>query len=134
VQAARSMQQGNEKLVKSFTDLDAWRKAHQLVVRTYKITADFPKEEVFGIVNQMRRCAVSVTSNIAEGFSRQFGKEKIQFYSMAIGSLTELQNQLMISKDVKYLTDSSFQEIYDQSVEIHKMLNGLIKSTRRRTS
>lgn len=73
------MQQGNEKLVKSFTDLDAWRKAHQLVVRTYKITADFPKEEVFGIVNQMRRCAVSVTSNIAEGFLGNLVKRKSNF-------------------------------------------------------
>jgi four helix bundle protein len=80
--------------IRSFTDLDAWKKGHELVLMVYKITKSFPNEEVFGLTIQMRRSAVSSTSNIAEGFSRHTHKEKIQFYSIALGSVTELQNQL----------------------------------------
>ena len=90
----------------------------------------FPKDEVFGLVSQMRRCAVSITSNIAEGFSRQSYKEKVQFYSMAQGSVTELQNQLLVSRDVRYITNEKFQEIAQQSVKVHKITNGLIKGAR----
>ena len=78
--------------IKSFTDLIVWRKGHQLVIAIYKITNNFPKKETFALTSQMQRCVVSITSNIAEGFSRQGIKEKIQFYYMALGSVTELQN------------------------------------------
>ncbi|MDD5626597.1 MAG: four helix bundle protein [Patescibacteria group bacterium] len=80
------------KKIKSFTDLDAWKEGHKLVLMVYEITKKFPKEEMFGLVSQMRRCVVSITSNIAEGFSRQTYKDKICFYSRAQGSVTELQN------------------------------------------
>ncbi|MBU1963651.1 four helix bundle protein [Patescibacteria group bacterium] len=70
------------KKIKSFTDLIAWQKGHQLVIATYKVTDEFPNKETFALVNQMRRCAVSITSNIAEGFSRQGRKEKIQCFDM----------------------------------------------------
>lgn len=79
-----------KKKIQSFTDLNAWKEGHLLVILVYKITKSFPKDELFGIVNQMRRCAVSITSNIAEGFSRQTFKEKVQFYCISLGSLTEL--------------------------------------------
>lgn len=118
------------KKIKSFTDLVVWEKGHELVLDVYKITKNFPKEEIFGITNQIRRCAVSITSNIAEGFSRQSYKDKAQFYSIALGSLTELQNQLLISKDVNYISPETFKEIADKSVIVHKLLNGLIKSTK----
>jgi len=75
-----------EKKIKSFTDLNAWREAHKLALIVYKITKDFPKEEMFGLTSQMRRAVVSITSNIAEGFSRQSYSEKVQFYSIAQGS------------------------------------------------
>src|SRR3989344_3686390 len=97
--------------IKSFTDLNAWKEGHQLVLMIYKKTKLFPKEELFGLVSQMRRCVVSITSNLAEGFSRQSYKEKLQFYSMALGSVTELQNQLLVSRDVGYLSQQTFQEI-----------------------
>ncbi|MBI4099516.1 four helix bundle protein [Candidatus Microgenomates bacterium] len=116
--------------IKSFTDLDAWKEGHRLVLMVYKATKAFPKDEVFGLVNQLRRCAVSITSNIAEGFSRQSYKEKVQFYSMALGSTTELQNQILISRDVGYVVQSNFKEIADQSITVNKILNGLIKKTR----
>jgi four helix bundle protein len=70
--------------IKSFTDLNLWRKGHKLVLIVYKITSSFPKEEIFGLSSQMRRCAVSITSNIAEGFSRESFKDKIRFYYMAL--------------------------------------------------
>lgn len=78
----------------------------------------------------MKRAAVSITSNIAGGFSRQSYKEKVQFYSMSQGSLTELQNQLIIAKDVRYLGKENFQEIFDQSIKVNKIINGLIKSSK----
>lgn len=96
----------------------------------YEITKDFPKEEVFGLVVQMRRCGVSITSNIAEGFSRQSYKEKVQFYSIAQGSVTELQNQLLIGRDIDYITEEKFQEIAKQSIKVHKIINGLIKKSK----
>jgi len=120
---------GAEK-IKSFTDLNAWREAHKLVLMIYKNTKDFPREELFGITNQMRRAAVSITSGIAEGFSRQSYREKVQFYSIAQGSNTELQNQLLVAKDVGYLAKTDFDNIANQSVRVHKVLNGLIKKSK----
>ena len=116
--------------IKSFTDLNAWKEGHKLVLMIYNITKTFPKEEIFGLTSQIRRCAVSITSNIAEGFSRQSYKEKLQFYSIALGSTTELQNQLLIVKDINYITKEQFQDIAEQSVKVHKIINGLIKSSK----
>ncbi|MDP2708505.1 MAG: four helix bundle protein [bacterium] len=120
--------------IKSFTDLNAWREGHKLVLLIYKITKNFPKEEMFGLINQLRRAAVSVTSNIAEGFSRQSYKEKIKFYCTSLGSTTEVQNQILIAKDVKYINSGEFIEIADQTIVVHKLLNGLIKSSRNHNS
>lgn len=115
--------------VKSFTDLHAWKEGHRLVLTIYKLTKEFPKEEKFVLVDQLRRCAVSITSNIAEGFSR-FGKaDKKHFYRIALRSLTELQNQLLISKDLEYITKEDFQKLAEITVKVSKMINGLIKST-----
>lgn len=116
--------------IKSFTDLDAWKEGHKLVLDIYKITRKFPKEEIFSLISQMRRCVISITSNIAEGFSRQSYKEKTQFYSIAQGSVTELQNQLFIAKDIGYITKDEFQEIDKQTVKVHKIINGLIKRSK----
>lgn len=116
--------------IRSFTDLVAWQEAHKLALMVYKVTKSFPKEELFGLINQMRRAAVSVTSNIAEGFSRQFYKEKVQFYCIAQSSNTELQNQLLLARGVGYLKEKEFQQIAVQSVNVHKLLNGLIKKSK----
>ena len=113
--------------IQSFMDLDAWKEGHKLVVMVYQVTKRFPKEEIFGIVNQIRRAAVSITSNITEGFSRQSSKEKIQFYSIAQGSVTEVQNQLVVSRDVGYLDNSQYSDMQTQSIRVHKLTNGLIK-------
>jgi four helix bundle protein len=114
--------------IKSFTDLIVWQEAHKLTLEIYRLTRTFPKEETYSLVDQMKRCSISITSNIAEGFSRQGKKEKIQFYFMAKGSLTELQNQLLLAKDIGYLEAKDFKLAGGQTVLVHKLLNGFIKS------
>ncbi|OGI14638.1 MAG: hypothetical protein A3E38_02825 [Candidatus Moranbacteria bacterium RIFCSPHIGHO2_12_FULL_54_9] len=116
--------------ISSFTDLDAWKEGHKLVLMVYNITRTFPKEEVFALVSQMRRCVVSITSNIAEGFSRQSFKEKVQFYYISQGSLTELQNQLLIARDVEFVTKKDFLPIAEQTVKVQRITNGLIKKSK----
>jgi len=116
------------KKIKSFTQLNVWKEAHKLVLLIYKATESFPKKETYSLIDQMRRCSISITSNIAEGFSRQGKKEKLQFYYVSKGSLTELQNQLLVAKDIGYLTQKEFNSIAEQTVLVHKLLNGLIKS------
>ena len=118
--------------IKNFTDLQVWQVGHNLVISIYKITKTFPKDEVFGLTSQIRRCTVSITSNIAEGFSRHSYKEKVMFYYVSLGSTTELQNQLIIAKDVGYLDSKTQGDLFKQTVNIHKMLNGLIKSSKAR--
>lgn len=125
------MNRGAEKIT-SFTMLDAWKEGHVLVLAVYEATKSFPKEEIFGLVSQMRRAVVSITSNIAEGFSRQSYKEKIQFYSIAQGSVTELQNQLLIAKDVHFISVELFKTLAEQAIKVHKITNGLIRSSRTR--
>lgn len=117
--------------IKSFTDLKAWQEAYGLVLMIYQITKDFPKEELFGIISQMRRAAVSISSNIAEGFSRNSFKDKIRFYYMSQGSVTELQNQLFIAKGLKYIDQKSFNKTSNQTITVHKIINGLIKSSKK---
>jgi four helix bundle protein len=116
--------------IRSFTDLNAWRKAHELVLLIYTATRSFPEDEKFGLVQQMRRCVVSIVSNIAEGFSRKSYKEKIQFYSMSLGSSTELQSQLLVSKDLDFIDKHTFEKIATLTAEVNKLLNGLIKKSK----
>ncbi len=111
--------------IKSFTDLNAWQQGHKLVLMIYNASKRFPAEEKFGLTDQMKRSAISITSNIAEGFSRNTNKDKCQFYLIAQGSLTELQNQLLIARDVKYLTDNEFHRIADQTITVGKLISGL---------
>ena len=80
---------------------------------------------MFGLISQMKRCVVSITSNLAEGFGRNTVRDKCQFYSMAQGSLAELQNQLLIARDVGYLKDGNFQKIAQQTIIVNKLINGL---------
>jgi four helix bundle protein len=116
--------------IKSFTDLNAWKEGHNLVLMIYEITKHFPKEELFGLTNQLKRAAVSITSNIAEGFSRNSYKEKIQFYSISLGSTTEIQNQLLVARDIKYLERGRFDSVAKQSIIVNKLINGLIRKSK----
>lgn len=123
------MNQESRKL-KSFTDLKVWQEGHKMVLDIYKFTQKFPREEQFGLTYQIRRAAVSFTSNIAEGFSRTSYKEKIQFYYISLGSLTEIQNQLLIARDIDYITREDFNKIASQTILLSKLLNGLIKKSK----
>lgn len=116
--------------ITSFTDLNAWKEAHKFVLLIYKMTKGFPKEEMFGLTSQIRRAAVSIVSNIAEGFSRRSYADKGQFYAIALGSLTEVQSQVLVARDLDYLNNQNFNIVADQAVIVSKLLNGLIKSSR----
>ncbi len=119
-----------ENKITSFTKLDTWKEGHKLVVDIYKVSKTFPKDELFALTSQIRRAAVSITSNIAEGFSRNSWKEKVQFYATSMGSLTELENQLLVARDVGYLSQSEFIKLAHQSVRVSKLIGGLIKKAK----
>ena len=114
--------------LKSFKDLSVWQKAVDLAVLTYSITDQFPKSELYGITNQMRRSAVSISSNIAEGFKRNHKKEKLQFYNIAYGSVAELESQIEVSRKLNFLHDDDYWKLNTSITEIGKMIDGLIKS------
>lgn len=116
--------------IKEFTDLLVWQEGHKLVILIYKATKKFPKQEVYSLIDQMRRAVTSITSNVAEGFGRQGYKEKIQFYYLAQGSLIELKNQLFIAKDVGYLIQSEFDSLMLQTSKTHQLLQGLITKSK----
>ncbi len=120
----------NATKIQSFTDLIVWQEGHTLVLLIYKSTKEFPPRETYSLTDQMRRAATSVTSNIAEGFGRQGYKEKLQFYYLAQGSLTELKNQLMIAKDVGYLRKKDYEMLSEQANHTHRLLQGLISKTK----
>lgn len=114
--------------IEKFTDLRAWQEGHRLVINIYEITKIFPSAERFGLANQLRRAVVSVTSNIAEGFGRRTGPDKKRFYIVAQGSTTEVQNQLLIARDVGYISATEFSSLAEQTATTHKLITGLIKS------
>lgn len=114
-------------MIKSFQDIKVWQKAHDLVLKIYKITKVFPDEERYGLSNQSRRAAVSITSNIVEGFRRKSLKDRIHFYTIANGSLEELRYQILLSKDLAYINEEEYQNVIILAEEVSKMLNSWIK-------
>ena len=119
-----------EKKIKNFTDLLIWQKGHKLVLEIYKITNKFPKEERFGLADQLKRASVSITSNVAEGFGRDKMNDKAHFYTISLGSVYEVQNQLLIAKDVGYLAEVECEQLLIECTEISKMCSALIKKIR----
>ena len=119
----------NEK-IKSFKDLRVWKQAYELTLLVYRATAKFPKSELYGIVSQMRRAGVSVISNIAEGYSRRGRGEYIQFLSVAYGSLSELETQILLSKDLEYIAKEEFDKLMKLKDETGAMLYRLIQRLR----
>ena len=110
----------------SYKDLIVWQKAVELVEAVYKLTSKFPSEEKFAIISQLRRAAVSVPSNIAEGYGRRSNKEYLQFFSIAYGSALELETQLIISKKLKFALEQNFKESDILLEEVKKMLYTMI--------
>lgn len=114
--------------ISSFRDLKAWQESHSLALSIYRLTRYFPKEEIYGLTNQMRRCAVSVPSNIAEGFARQGSREKTQFYYVAKALLTELESQLLLAKDLGYIAAADSKDIESNIDMAGRLLTGLVRS------
>lgn len=114
--------------MKDFKKLKVWQKSIQLVKQIYNATSEFPKDEVFGITNQIRRSSVSIASNIAEGAGRGTKKEFIHFLYIAIGSTYELETQVLITREIKMLSEERFSELHLMIDEIQKMIFGLQKS------
>jgi four helix bundle protein len=115
-------------LVRSYRDLVAWQKAIQLVLEVYRLTQCFPKVETYGLVSQLRRAAVSIPSNIAEGQARMSTGEFKQFLGHARGSLTEVETQIIIAQQLSYLESDAAEDILHRAAEVGKVLNGLIAS------
>ena len=112
-------------------DLNVWQNVHQLVLEVYRVTASFPKTEIYGVTSQLRRAASSVPANIAEGQSRQTTKEYIQFLYNARGSLEEVRYFLLLSYDLNFLTLESYNLLEEEYKDASKMLNALIKSLKK---
>jgi len=116
---------GNE--MKSHKDLDVWKRSVDLVTTIYKHSKNFPKDEIYGLTNQIRRAAVSVPSNIAEGAARKSSKEFVQYLYIALGSIAELETQILIGKNLNYLLEDEFNLFQKEITEIRKMILGLIR-------
>jgi four helix bundle protein len=119
-----------ETPIRSYRDLVAWQKAVELVTEIYRLTHAFPKEEMFGLMSQMRRAAVSIPSNIAEGHGRLSRKEYIYFLGNARGSLAELETQIIIARNLGFLEEAVMNRVLDQAGELGRILNGLLASIR----
>lgn len=113
-------------MIKSFKDLTVWQKSIDLCILVYRITDEFPKSEIYGLVSQMRRSVVAIASNIAEGQSRGHKQEYIQFLRIAYGSASELQTQAIIALKVDYLKQGDFDQIDSLLGEVLRMLNKLL--------
>jgi four helix bundle protein len=115
-------------LIKSYRDLEVWKKSRKIVSEVYKLTKTFPKEELYGLTSQLQRAAVSIPSNIAEGKSRRTTKEYMRFLDIAYGSLAEVETQLYIACDLGYTTEKKIENLLDRYAEIGRMINGLLNS------
>lgn len=119
-----------KKKIRNHMDLDVWKKSIDFIEDIYLMTKQFPKEEIYGLTTQLRRSAISITSNISEGAARNSLKEFNHFLYVALGSATELESQIIISERLKYITDSG--ELLRKVNDIKNMLKGLISSLKRK--
>ena len=117
--------------VSYYSDLQVWQKSMVLVKQVYQDTSPYPKDELYALTNQIRRAAVSIPSNIAEGHARDSTKEFLHHLSIALGSLAELETQLMLSRDLRYLPEDRLSPLLQQTNEIGKMIRGLQKALRK---
>ena len=115
-----------------YTDLEVWQKAMDLTEEVYKLTRTFPKEEIYGLTSQIRRAAVSIPSNIAEGASRAGSREFLQFLHIARGSSSELETQLILAERIGFFSNS--QEMFSKLTSVKQLINGLIRSLKGKLS
>ena len=119
-------------VMSTFRDLLIWQKSMILVTDIYQLTNTFPKEEIYGLTSQIRRCAVSIPSNIAEGYGRDGNKDYLKFLNIATASLFEMQTQIEIAFNLKYLTELQFNNIYEASRELERMMCSFIRKVKER--
>jgi four helix bundle protein len=118
----------------SYRDLKVWQQAMLLAERIYEATKPYPKEEIYGLTSQMRRCSVSIAANIAEGYGRDSGGSFVQFLKIAQGSLKELETRAILSGRIGFLAEADLEELLSSCDELGKMLGGLIRSVQRKAS
>ncbi|WP_210150405.1 four helix bundle protein [Chryseobacterium scophthalmum] len=114
----------------SFRDLIVWQKSHEFVLEIYRISSAFPKEETYALTSQLRRAAVSIPANIAEGFTKKTLPNKLNYISPSEGSLQEVKYYLILAKDLNYINNITFESAINSCEEIGKLLNGYIKTIR----
>ncbi len=114
--------------IQNFYDLEAWKTGHNLVLEVYSMTNHLPKEEQFGLISQLRRASSSITANIAEGFERYHFNDKKRFYYLARGSAGEVQNFLILSKDLNFITVEIYNNVNQKVIKTRQLVNGLIRS------
>lgn len=118
--------------INSFKDLIVWQKSHQLVLAIYSITKTFPKEEIFSLTNQVRRASVSIAANISEGYKKKTIPNKLNFINIAEGSLEELKYYIILSKDLKYIDEKNYEQLYNYAEEVGRLINGYEKAISKR--
>jgi four helix bundle protein len=121
-------------MLKNYKELVVWQKSYQLCIETYRITKGFPKEERFGLTSQTRRAAISIPSNIAEGYGRKTTREYVHTLYVAYGSTCELETQVMLSRDLGFMTAEDMKRLQEGIGEIERMLKALIKSLEKKLS
>jgi len=125
---------GSSEMLKNYKELKVWQRSYNLCLEIYRITKGFPKEEKYGLTSQIRRAAVSVPSNIAEGYGRKTTQEYIRFLYVAYGSNCELETQLLLSGDLSYIDSAKLEMLLEGVGEVERMLKALIKSLERKHS
>jgi len=113
--------------MKDFRDLKVWERAHQLTLRVYKVSAHFPREELFGLISQMRRCSASIGAKIAEGCGKRGNNEFQRFLQIASGSASELEYHLLLARDLHFLSETDYLEIKNELSALRKMLTSLLQ-------
>ncbi len=113
--------------MKDYRSLKIWQAAHQLTLAIYKTTVDFPREEMYGLTSQMRRCSASIGANIAEGCGRRGNREFLRFLQIASGSASELDYHLLLARDLGFLRDQNYRPIFSTLLDLRRMMSGLIR-------
>ncbi len=116
--------------MRDFRTLEVWRRAHPLVLSVYRVTGGFPREELFGLTSQMRRAASSIPTNIAEGCGRGSQLDVARFLQIALGSATELEYQLLLARDLRYLDESGHNQLDAELVAVKRMLTALLQKVK----
>ena len=116
--------------MKDFRQLKVWEKSHQLALAVYKVTKEFPKEELYGLTSQIRRSSMSIPTNIAEGCGRNTDADFARFLQMAMGSASETEYQLILARDLEFLPKDSYEQLHNEVEEVKRMLASLLKTLR----